>query len=279
MTLSSGAVLWCLLVAPAQATDEPSNPGETKELKAARLAHLKKAAKGYDLTLASNPSGKLTLIPEPVLRFDDPVTGVVDAGVFVWSLDGRPTATASIWIQKSRLEYHEFQSLAEEGLVAANRGKVKWSLEQAGLERNAVAGAKPPAKTPAARLRQMRNFARRHQAKVIGPSGDEQGLRLLPRPVYRYGEADGPVTDGAMFAYCKGTNPEVVLLVEAVNNAGRSKWEYAFARMTSRRCEVRRGDELFWNAPLLRRTTPTDPYRNVVLRYAGPGTVRNDVIP
>jgi hypothetical protein len=100
---------------------------------------------------------------------------------------------------------------------------------------------------------------------------DQQVLRLLPQPVYRYGRPDEAVADGAIFAYCKGTNPEVLLLVEAVKNGKELQWNYAFARMSSRGCEVRREDKVVWSVPLIRGESPTDPYVNVVQPYKGPG--------
>ena len=90
--------------------------------------------------------------------------------------------------------------------------------------------------------------------------------------MYRSGRPDGAVVDGAMFAYCKGTNPEVLLLVEAVRNGTEVVWSHAFARMTSRGCEVRRDEKVVWTVPFLRGEAPTDPYYNVVQRHAGPGT-------
>jgi hypothetical protein len=48
MTLLHGGVLWCLLLAVAFASDDPPKPDETKdkEEKAARMEHMKQAAKG-----------------------------------------------------------------------------------------------------------------------------------------------------------------------------------------------------------------------------------------
>jgi hypothetical protein len=41
--------------------------------------------------------------------------------------------------------------------------------------------------------------------------------------------------------------------------------------MTSRGCEVRRGDKVVWTAPRVYREASTDAYFNVVQRYKGPG--------
>jgi hypothetical protein len=272
MTLPHGLVLGCLLLLAAHAAGDPPKPGggNDAEEKAARMEHMKQAAKGYEIAPAADAAKKLVLIEEPLLRFDDPVTGVVDGTQFVWMLDDRPTATASVWIRNTGHEFHEFQSLADGPLTATNQGQVKWAPAQPGIEWKPAANAPPPAATAVARLAQMRAVAREYTATVAAEK-DQQGLRLLSQPVFRYGRPDGTVVDGAMFAYCKGTNPEVLLLVEAVKREKGPEWHYAFARMTSRACEVRREERVVWTAPRLRGGSPTDPYFNVVQRYRGPG--------
>src|SRR5207253_5245438 len=136
--------------------------------------------------------------------------GVVDATQFVWMLGDRPTATASVWIRNTGHEFHEFQSLADGPLTATNQGQTKWAPARPGVEWKPTANAPPPAATAVGRLAQMRAVAREYSATVAAEK-DQQELRLLPQPVFRYGRPDGAVVDGAMFAYCTGTNPEVLL--------------------------------------------------------------------
>jgi hypothetical protein len=273
-------LLCYVLITAGQAGNDPSKLDSAKdqEEKAARMEHMKQAAKSYEIALASDAADKVTLSEEPLLRFDDHVTGVVDGTVFVWTLEDRPVATASVWIRKSGHEFHEFQSLAAGALTASNQGRAKWTPAQPGIERKPAPASQPPAATAARRLNQMRALAREYSATVMGWENDQQVLRLLPQPVYRYGRPDGAVADGAIFAYCKGTNPEVLLLVEAVKTGDKLQWKYAFARMSARGCEVRREDEVAWSAPLLRAESPTDPYFNVVQPYTGPG-VEGDSTP
>ena len=279
MTLSRAVVLWCLLLTAGQAPDNAPKPDGGNEEKAARMEHMIQAAKSYDIVLAADVPKKLALTEEPLLRFDDPVTGVVDGTVFVWMLDGRPAVAASVWIRKTGHEFHEFQSLAAGALTASNQGLAKWAPAQAGIERKPAPNAPPPAATAAGRLNQMRAFAREYAATVSASEKDRQELRLLPQPVCRYGRPDGAVVDGALFAICKGTNPEVLLLVEAVTNGNELEWHYAFARMTSRACEVRRDEKVIWTAPRVYRESPTDPYFNVVQRYQGPGVKKAEDRP
>jgi len=45
-----------------------------------------------------------------------------------------------------------------------------------------------------------------------------------------------------------GTDPEVVLLLEAVEREGKVVWQYALARATSYAVEASLGDEVVWSA-------------------------------
>ena len=46
----------------------------------------------------------------------------------------------------------------------------------------------------------------------------------------------------------QGTDPEVVLILEAVGTAEDAVWQCAFVRATSGGLEVKAGDELVWSA-------------------------------
>jgi hypothetical protein len=89
---------------------------------------------------------------------------------------------------------------------------------------------------------------------------DRESLRLLPRPLYRYETSDGPIIDGAVFAFVMGTDPETLLLIEAVENADGTAWQYAFARRTSGELEGRHAGKVVWKAARYPETK--DPTRS-----------------
>ena len=93
---------------PTDAQLQKQDSAKNKEEKTARMEYMKRAAKSYEIVLAPDAAKKLMLIEEPLQRFNDHVTGVVDGALFVWTLDDRPVATASVWIRKTGHEFHEF---------------------------------------------------------------------------------------------------------------------------------------------------------------------------
>ena len=66
--------------------------------------------------------------------------------------------------------------------------------------------------------------------------------------------------DGGVFAFVQGTDPEAILLLEAVHADGRPRWQYAFARATSAALEARLDKPVVWEVDFLAgRATPRDP--------------------
>jgi hypothetical protein len=174
----------------------------------------------------------------------------------VWADRGRPEAFASIYPWEGYL-HHEFGSLSRSArLVARDKGNVFWAPAVAGVEFKPVPDAPPPAETPAARLRQMKSIAERFKATMTGWKGDNsdrEELRLLPRPLFRYdvkeAKGSGPaILDGALFAFVMGTDPEAVMLLEAVGPENEAAWQYAFARATSGGLEAKLGSAVIWTA-------------------------------
>ncbi len=179
------------------------------------LAAMKDAASRYRFQAAA-AEGATVLIPDPVLRWSNPVAQEEDAGLFLWTRQGRPEAAAQFFVRKN-LWMHEFQSLSETPFSVDWRGQTVWAPRQAGLLFHVDPDSQPPDGSAIRRLRQMRAVAESFSASVEFQYDKESHyeLRLLSRPLYRYGAADGKVLDGTLWAFVQGTNPEVLLLVES----------------------------------------------------------------
>ena len=97
----------------------------------------------------------------------------------------------------------------------------------------------------------MKALASQFQSTMLGwksDDSDREELRLLPRPLYRYETTDATVFDGAVFPFVMGTDPESLLLLEAVKEGETARWRYAFARRTSGELEGRYHDKVVWTA-------------------------------
>jgi hypothetical protein len=203
---------------------------------------------------------------KPVLRFNDNVSGVVDAVLFVWTLEGRPEAAASFWYRKDGLKAHEFVSLSRGGIEAERDGDVAWDPGDAGVNFKALPDAPVPADTAIRRLTQMRRLAGRFTASVKRRAGDLQ-LRLMPQPMIRYEPKQEEIVDGAVFSFAKGTNPEVLLVIEAVKTQrGDLRFEYSPARMTSAAVGLSLDGEETWSMTKESGYARSGTYRNLYER-------------
>lgn len=247
------AALTCGFILALAARAQPpkdDTPEEPKRLTEA----IEKSVNWYDVFPAEG-AAKLTAVP--VLRWQNVVRGQKGEAMMVtWAHNGRPVAIASIYPWNGKM-VHELDSLSRDTKLLLRDGEtVIWSPEVAGVEFKPVPKAPAPAKTAPERLRQMKAIAEGFKATMTGwaaDNSDQEALRLLPRPLHRYDftavkDRDPNLLDGALFAYVQGTDPEVVMALEAVGPADKTEWQYACVRATSGGLEVKLGDEVVWTA-------------------------------
>ena len=224
-------VLWLMCVTPAH-TDDGEFGKEQIEKWGAYYAN---RAADYDLRPADDDT-PLTFHERPVLRWSNPVisNGSTHGECFLWTKEGRPEAFASIFSyrpsrstdQSKRTVAHVFNTFSTEALVVGHRNENVWNVagrDQA--EFLAIADAPKPAVSRTARLVQMRRLAREFSATSGGTGADEKlALRLLPQPVYRNDQESAAVLDGALFVFVTGTDPELLLTIEARRGDGDARW-------------------------------------------------------
>jgi hypothetical protein len=174
--------------------------------------------------------------------------------VFLWLRNGRPAALGCIFSEpegrlKGRKVIHEFHALDREKLLVSRPNALNEWKPQAGLARKELPDAGVPVATAGARLVQMRRLAQEFTSYEIDSEGKRWELRLLPAPLYRYPSAKSGVVDGALFTLVSnaGTDPEVLLLIEACEKGGKTHWEYACGRFSDRSLYVQRKDKEVWS--------------------------------
>ncbi len=169
----------------------------------------------------------------------------------LYQADGVPQAVCSIYPWEQQL-CHEFDSLSRGQFVGRFQGNNVWTPTQPGVEFKPIPAAEPPGETPAVRLRQMKSLAAGFSSTMLGwrsDKSDREALRLLPQPLYRYeASPTGQRYDGAVFAFVQGTDPESLLLIEAVRHNDALVWEFAFVRQTSGELEGRHRETVVWHA-------------------------------
>jgi hypothetical protein len=226
-------------------------PKDEKALAEEFRAFAKQEAAAYTIRLAGSDR-PLTLQPEPVLKWSNPVVGTIYGDVFIWTDQGRPEAVASIYKFYSPLTHraNEFHSLALGKLTAERDGTTVWRPSRPGLELKPIPGAAAPADSAPARLRQMRALAQEFTGRQTNREGVDRDMRLLAQPIYRYENTKGDLIDGGLFVFVLGTDPEAFLLIEARRPPGGvPEWRFGATRMNSINLRLtHRGSEV-WNSP------------------------------
>jgi hypothetical protein len=127
----------------------------------------------------------------------------------------------------------------------------RWQAPDDAFEQAQIAGAEAPKEKPAARLRQLKDLARRFRAHELWkPDNSRIELRLLVQPVYRYTDPARDVQDGAVFIFAHGTNPETILFIEAQGKSlTEARWNYSVVRSTSAELHIELDEQEVWSCP------------------------------
>ena len=252
------------------ADEGPAKTDDDKQSKR-RLELMQSTIDGMKVSSSDIQSeASLKFVKTPLLRYNDPTRqvgggGLLDAGVWRLGETGRPTALATLEIygtleSKTILSY-EFVTLVPLRLtINAPRGPT-WNPARTDLKMAPLADALKPADSPKARLVQMRQICRRFAVRETMPNGDKVECRLLTQPIDRYADEKSGITDGAIFAFANGTNPEVALLLEASSE----QWLFGALRLSSAALLGELDGKTFYEAPSSFTQTSSAPYIGVAL--------------
>jgi hypothetical protein len=154
----------------------------------------------------------------------------------------------------------EIHSLSAGLPLLAHKENVVWAPERPGIELKPIPSAPKPSPIAASRLKQMRTLAASYSVSAEYGKTSKEELRLLPAPIYRYASENRGVTDGALFAFARGTDPEVFLMIEARNGEGGEKWRYALVRFVGHASlRAERDGQNVWEVEALPAKVNTDP--------------------
>lgn len=250
MSLRCLAIVVCGTATAAESLAQIATEQQVRQAEARELAG-KESAK-FSISLNDDRKRKLVLNNHPVQFWTNDVNGEFYGSVFLWMLDGRPQVVGSLYRSYSPYNYFaaELQSLSEHELSAVEGGEVVWQ-PPVGVSFRTLTGREPPMTTALARGRQMKTLARRFTGELIDLEKVARPLQVLPQPLYRYENTPPSLLDGAVFSLGSGTDPEVLLLIEARRNADAFQWQYALARLSIMQLRVHYDDQPVWSADVV----------------------------
>jgi hypothetical protein len=230
---------------PKASKVEPSTATTVDQRRHVRMRALAESYRVYCDPLAERPA---VLRSEPIFRWTNPERAAIAGDLYLWTDHGRPHATIGIWTYDDVQDSHELQSLAAGPFKAVGTGQPDWTPGVAAVEYRPVATDIEFSRSAPLRLGQLRQLAKdRFSARMVKDSGETVPLRLLPQPIFRYDELPEGVTDGAMFSFANGTDPEVLLILELLQEGEKLVPYYAFGASTSVRADGSFDGQPVWN--------------------------------
>ncbi len=264
--MNTVSVLVLVLASTGQQAAGNAQAEEAAKAKSRQLLELHtNDAASFSIFRDEKRTQKLELKREPVYRWTNPTRVGGQVGeVYVWTYRGRPEVVGSIFSHPAngglRVICHELHSLSLAVLVVDRKASEQWVPQAAGVDLKPVAGAPKPAASPAVRLAQMRSLAREFSGKSLSDQGQTWELRLLPQPLYRYESTDPDVLDGALFTLVSsaGTDPEIVLVLEARADEPGPRWVFGAARFSDMNLWLNHKEHEVWSS--IRSETNTFNY-------------------
>lgn len=256
--------------------DEPARDEKQREAagdapdRKAQMAAMQRIASAINVTAGGESPRELDLISNALFRFHDPARNQSDGSIWGFGKTGRPAALLTLTLHPrsdGTLGWlFELNSLSSGPVTAKlQQPSALWSTRKAGLELKAIPDGPQPAEKESGRTRQLRDLSSRFvgfeflKKDLTGPFERFQ-LRLIPRPVYRYSDPEHGLVDGAIFLMTHTTNPEIVMVIEAVRDRDKSVWKYGFTRCAYAEVHVELDGKDVWTQPHVNGTGSSDPY-------------------
>lgn len=258
--------LACLaLVGKPSTADEPGARPDADREKAWLQAATRHIAQ-LDLRHVDDDATIIALVDHPLLSFGDAARMHQRGSLWAWQPKGRPAAFMELWQNVDQPEFWRHSiTLSSSKRISLNAlAAGRWTPPATPLPAVTIANGPLPAKEGTARLRQIRDMAKRFTAHEFwDPNNSRFELRLLPQPVHRYEDSRDGIQDGAVFIFAHDTNPEMVLLIEAQGDSlAASRWHYALAPSSSAEVHVELDGKEVWQRSRVPNIVggPTQPY-------------------
>jgi hypothetical protein len=173
-------------------------------------------------------------IARPLFYYSDSARRISEGGIWAWG-DGRPVAMIKSWKNPGGTRTRAFSLTSEELVVAVGPQGKFWKPGSVQVTPTPLRGGPPPERTEAARLRQLKEQARRFSAyEIWDPDNSRFEMRLLIQPVHRYRDEQRGIMDGAIFLLAVDNNPQILLFLEMLKSeVDGCSWQYLLARVSS----------------------------------------------
>lgn len=234
----------------------------------ARMQTMRSLAEDIKITQKIDGEQKeLPIRDQPLTHYDDPARRFEDGTLWGFGkTNERPQALVTCYTKNAREGkwIHAITSLSEHPLKARFQGRSVWFPNQSDLEfQDFPIEEKVNVENERLRSVQMRNLSRRFTAHQFwDPNNQRLELRLQTTTVVRYSDENRGVLDGGLFLFTRNINPELCLLIEAVEQGDAMVWKFGVVKIGSAEFHVELDGDEVWESPRARGVIgrPQDSY-------------------
>ena len=206
----------------------------------------------------------IDMLPNPLLTYGDAARNNEAGTLWARGKSGRPVAFLELYrnVGNDQPWVHALTLTSPELVQLKAPTGQRWTPKKSHFALKDIPDSPDVGGHPAVRLRQMKDISRRFEAHEFwDPNNSRFEMRLLVQPVHRYHDEPAKLIDGAIFVLAHGTNPEVLVQLEA-HAAEPPRWKYSLVRLGSAEMHVLLDGKEVWTES---RTPgvlgqPVDPY-------------------
>lgn len=220
---------------------------------------------------------KVKRLDKPLLLYSDDTRSNDRGSVWAWGDTGRPLALFEVFqkVEDRSIWVVGICNTSGRRLRASRAGAPWWQENDSDIEFKDVPAAPPVGADATLRQRQLKQLAQKFTAyEIYNPNNTRYDLRRLERPLYTYRGEPAGVAEGGLFAFANGTNPEVMLFIEArADPKGTAKpvWQFGVGRTSFAESHVECDGKEVYMAPRGGKgvTGPDKPFWTTVLQTGG----------
>jgi len=205
--------------------------------------------------LVNDQWSKVERIEKALLFYGDHTRNNDRGSVWGWGRNGRPLALLELWQSLTDRTRWYFAVCNTSGgkLRASRAGAPWWGENSSAAELQDIPGAPVPSADAPQRQRQMKLLAQKFTGHQFwDPMNTRYDLRRLERPLCSYRDEAGGVLEGGLFTLANGTNPEIMLFLEArvdPGNPSKSVWQFTVGRLAHAELHLEYERKEVFNAP------------------------------
>ncbi|GEM_PF-1420928 len=223
---------------------------DDEEESSARI-HIKKMAEQCVFEFAEKPEGEsapFKMREEPLLRYGDPARDIGASELWTWMDEDVPAMFQKIEVNVHQGSNDKWTWCFSNG--SSQKVKCGWpSVRTQTVTVDPVAlqpvPGNPEVKTnPTALALSARQISRKFTSR-----GGENELRLMPRPLMEFKSEKKGISYGAVYGMASGTNPSVLLVLQAEKTDSGERWVFRGVHMTADKVFLLFDGNSVWEEP------------------------------